>query len=103
MVYEMNDLEWASGILAVTPQDRIRLLATVLMYLLILLVVVVFGWSAIWIIGRRWRESLTRTKKKTVDHHDVWTQHKLPEELRKAYMEPDSDESRPDDDEAAGG
>ncbi len=66
-------------------------LATVLVYLLILVVVFMFGSYAIMRASRRFRGSLSRRKSEPTEAGDVWAMHKVPEELE---LEDEPDDSR---------
>lgn len=58
-----------------------KTLATVLVYLLILVVVFMFGSYAIMRASRRFRGSLSRRKADPTEAADVWAMHKVPEDL----------------------
>ena len=68
-----------------------KALATVLVYLLIMVVVFMLGSYAIMRASRRFRGSLSRTRAEPTDAGDVWAMHKVPEELE---LEDESDEPR---------
>ncbi len=58
-----------------------KTLATVLVYLLIMVVVFMFGSYALMRASRRFRSSLSRRKADPTEAADVWAMHKVPEEL----------------------
>ncbi len=68
-----------------------KALATVLVYLLILVVVFIFGSYALMRASRRFRGSLSRSKADPTEAGDVWAMHKVPEELE---LEDNADEAR---------
>lgn len=67
-----------------------KTLATVLVYLLILVVVFMFGSYAIMRASRRFRGALSRRKADPTEAGDVWAMHKVPENLE---LEDEPDES----------
>lgn len=58
-----------------------KTLATVLVYLLILVAVFMFGSYALMRASRRFRGSLSRHKADPTEAADVWAMHKVPEDL----------------------
>ena len=58
-----------------------KTLATVLVYLLIMVVVFMFGGYALMRASRRFRSSLSRRTADPTEAGDVWAMHKVPEDL----------------------
>ncbi len=63
------------------PQAEVQALANLLYYLLILVVVFLFGSYAVLRASRRFRNSLSTRDRSASDSSDVWAMHKAPEEL----------------------
>lgn len=82
-----------------SPQAEVHALANLLYYLLILVVVFLFGSYAVLRASRRFRNSLTTRDRFPSDSSDVWAMHKAPEELEieeddDAPGDPEGDEGR---------
>lgn len=74
------------------PQAEVQVLANLLYYLLILVVVFLFGSYAVLRASRRFKNSLASRERSPSDSSDVWAMHKAPEEL-----EIEEDDDAPED------
>ena len=86
------------------PRVELEALASLLFYLLILIVVFLFGSYAILRASRRFRASLTTRRPHPTDASDVWAMHKQPDSSRLEDDFLESDDQQPngydeDDDE----
>ena len=87
------------------PRVELEALASLLFYLLILIVVFLFGSYAILRASRRFRASLTTRRPRPTDASDVWAMHKQPDSSRLEDDLLESDDQQPnghdeDDDES---
>ena len=87
-----------------TPNVELEALASLLFYLLLLIVVFLFGSYAMLRASRRFRASLSTRRPRPTDASDVWAMHKQPDssQLEEDFLE--SDDQHPnghdeDDDE----
>ncbi len=63
------------------PQAEVQALAHLLYYLLILVVVFLFGSYAVLRASRRFRDSLSTRDRSPSDSSDVWAMHKAPDDF----------------------